>query len=165
VLAGDFVGLIGTTTQWVFNRSRLAPATNGQGQLLSAVISAGREAVEWETKRIAARVVEDLRSLVPAARPAVLLRSVVVKEKNATISPTPAAERLRPPTRTRVSSFLLAGDWIATGLPPTIESAVLSGHRAADVLMHTEVTEAREGTEPSYRAVSVPSPIFVNSVL
>ena len=52
-------------------------------------------------------------------------------EKNATISPTPAAERLRPAIRTRAASFLLAGDWVATGLPPTIESAVLSGQKAA----------------------------------
>jgi hypothetical protein len=26
---------------------------------------------------------------------------------------------------------LLAGDWVDTGLPATIESAVVSGHRAA----------------------------------
>jgi hypothetical protein len=29
--------------------------------------------------------------------------------------------------------LLLAGDWVRTGLPATIESAVLSGHMAADL--------------------------------
>ena len=132
VLASDFVGLLGTTTQWAFNRSKLTANGHGAGpQCVSAVISAGRDVVEWDTGRVADKVVGDLRSLVPAARAAQLLRSVVVKEKHATISPTPAAERLRPPPRTPVNNFFLAGDWVQTGLPPTIESAVVSGHRAA----------------------------------
>jgi hydroxysqualene dehydroxylase len=35
---------------------------------------------------------------------------------------------------TPVERFFLAGDWIDTGLPATIESAVVSGHRAADLV-------------------------------
>ena len=137
VLTSEFVGLLGTTTQWVFNRSKLTANGNGNGngqQCLSAVISAGRDVVEWDTSRVASRVVDDLRSLVPVARAAQVLRSVVVKEKHATISPTPAAERLRPPAGTAIDNFFLAGDWIDTGLPPTIESAVVSGQRAAQLV-------------------------------
>jgi uncharacterized protein with NAD-binding domain and iron-sulfur cluster len=33
---------------------------------------------------------------------------------------------------TAIDNLFLAGDWTATRLPPTIESAVTSGHRAAD---------------------------------
>jgi len=58
-------------------------------------------------------------------------RTVVVKERFATTAPTPEAERLRPPPDTALAGFWLAGDWTATGLPPTIESAVASGRRAA----------------------------------
>lgn len=135
VLSSEFVGFLGTTTQWIFNRSKLTANGNGDGQqCLSAVISAGRDVVEWDASRVTDTVVSDLRSLVPAAREARLLRSVVVKEKYATISPTPAAERLRPPPRTCVDNFFLAGDWIQTGLPPTIESAVVSGQRAAQLV-------------------------------
>ncbi len=137
VLTGEFVGLLGTTTQWIFNRSKLTANGHGNGgglQCVSAVISAGRDVVEWDTGRIAETIVHDLKSLVPAARAAQLLRSVVVKEKYATISPTPAAERLRPPVETAADNFFLAGDWINTGLPPTIESAVVSGQRAAQLV-------------------------------
>jgi uncharacterized protein with NAD-binding domain and iron-sulfur cluster len=49
------------------------------------------------------------------------------------MSPTIEAERLRPPPTTPFPSFFLAGDWTATGLPATIESAVESGHRAAEL--------------------------------
>ena len=40
-----------------------------------------------------------------------------------------------PPTDTSVSGLYLAGDWIDTGLPATIESAVRSGHRAAQQII------------------------------
>jgi len=136
VLTDAFVGLIGRTTQWVFNRTRLTgQGDNGTGrQCLSAVISAGREVVEWPTARIAGTVVAELQALVPAARGARVLQTVVVKEKQATISGTPAAERLRPAAATPIGNFFLAGDWTSTGLPPTIESAVYSGRRAAELV-------------------------------
>jgi len=38
---------------------------------------------------------------------------------------------LRPTVPTPIANFFLAGDWIQTGLPATIESAVASGHAAA----------------------------------
>ena len=132
VLRSEFVGLVGTKTQWLFNRSRLTAQASADGsQCVSAVISAGRDVVEWDNARVAATVVADLRALIPAARAARLLRSVVVKEKYATIAPTPAAERCRPGAETALDNCFLAGDWINTGLPPTIESAVVSGQHAA----------------------------------
>lgn len=131
VLTNDFVGLLGTTTQWVFNRSALPGMQTADGQRLSAVISAGHDVAHWENARIAATVVADLQRLVAAARPARLRRSVVVKEKHATISTTPAVERARPRAETAFDNLFLAGDWTATGLPPTVESAVQSGQRAA----------------------------------
>jgi len=40
----------------------------------------------------------------------------------------------RPGTRTNVERVLLAGDWIDTGLPATIEGAALSGRLAAEAI-------------------------------
>ena len=134
VFQPDFLGLLGTTTQWIFNRSALRGEPNG-GQSLSAVISAGHEVVDWDNARIAATAIDDLQAVVPAARAAQVTRSVVVRERNATISNTPAAERLRPSAHTPIANLFLAGDWTATGLPPTIESAAASGDRAAALLV------------------------------
>ena len=131
VLMHPFVGLIGTKTHWLFNRSQLLGEAGNGSQCLSAVISGNRDVVEWETDRIAAVVDSEVRRVLP---PAQLQQAVVVKERHATVAPTPAAARLRPPTATPIRNFVLAGDWIATGLPATIESAVLSGHRAAAAL-------------------------------
>lgn len=131
VLTEPFLGCVGTTTHWFFNRSALQMRGGADGQWLSAVISAGHAVVDWPNQRLAAAVLDDLRALLPDAAAATVRRAVVVKERQATISNTPATERRRPPAATPLANLWLAGDWIATGLPPTIESAVMSGHRAA----------------------------------
>jgi predicted NAD/FAD-dependent oxidoreductase len=58
----------------------------------------------------------------------------VVREPRATFSLAPGPA-WRPGPVTGLRGFYLAGDWTDTGLPATIESAVLSGHRAADALL------------------------------
>ena len=40
----------------------------------------------------------------------------------------------RPNSKTEIKNLFLAGDWINTGLPSTIESAVKSGRMAADLI-------------------------------
>jgi zeta-carotene desaturase len=58
----------------------------------------------------------------------------VVRERRATFSLAPGNPP-RPATATPVEGLFLAGDWIATGLPATIESAVASGHAAARAVL------------------------------
>ena len=62
----------------------------------------------------------------------------IVREKTATFLQTPESLRLRPETRTDFSNFYLAGDWINTDLPATIEGAVLSGRMAVDAALADE---------------------------
>jgi squalene-associated FAD-dependent desaturase len=133
VLDSEFVGLLGTTAQWAFDRTRIAGGDGAAAEhAVSTVVSAARDVVDWDTDRIRERVVADVASLVPAARTARVTRAIVVKERRATIATTPEVERRRPAVQTPIPSLLLAGDWTDTGLPPTIESAVLSGERAAE---------------------------------
>jgi hydroxysqualene dehydroxylase len=42
---------------------------------------------------------------------------------------------MRPPAKTRWSSLFLAGDWTDTGLPATIEGAIRSGRKAAELAL------------------------------
>ena len=65
-----------------------------------------------------------------AIREARLIRATVVREPRATFSLAPG-QPARPPVQTAVPGLYLAGDWIDTGLPATIESAVRAGHWAA----------------------------------
>ena len=70
---------------------------------------------------------------MPEARAAKVVRASVVKERRATFSLAPGQPK-RPPTATHVEGLVLAGDWIETGLPATIEGAAISGRRAAEAI-------------------------------
>ena len=58
----------------------------------------------------------------------------IVRERRATFAATPEQDARRPASRTRWANLVLAGDWTDTGLPATIESAIRSGRRAAEVI-------------------------------
>jgi 15-cis-phytoene desaturase len=49
--------------------------------------------------------------------------------------PFVGAERLRLDNVTPIDGLVLAGDWLKTGLPPSMESACFSGWRAAEVVL------------------------------
>ncbi len=127
VLESPFMGLPGRAFQWVFDKRRVSP---GQATHLSLVCSGATEVVGLDNDAIVERAHRELAAAVPAVRRARLVRGTAVRERRATFS-LAAGEPARPGTVTPLPGFLLAGDWIDTGLPATIESAVVSGHRAA----------------------------------
>jgi squalene-associated FAD-dependent desaturase len=130
VMRDDFACAIGTTIQWVFNRTKIIQMP-GDGQLLSVVISASDTIAAHSVKEIMERCLDDLHSILPDSRNAILLQWKVVKEKQATFVCFPRVETLRPAAATPIHNFFLAGDWTNTGLPATIEGACQSGYEAA----------------------------------
>lgn len=133
VMEGDFVGLTKGTAQWIFNRGAFMREERGPWHCLAAVISGAHEVVHLPQREIVKRVVRDIAAICPYARDAVLHHTVVIKEKRATFSPTPGTEAMRPPAESALKNLYLAGDWTQTGYPATIEGAVLSGFRAAEL--------------------------------
>ncbi len=131
VLDAPFLGLPGRAFQWAFDKRRVSP---GQATHVSLVCSGATEVVGLDNDAIVARAHQELAAAVPAARRARLVRGTAVRERRATFS-LAAGEPSRPATDTPLAGFLLAGDWIDTGLPATIESAVVSGHRAARAVL------------------------------
>jgi hypothetical protein len=128
VLDEPFVGLPDRTMQWVFEKRHVF---GGGASHLSLVSSGAVSSLTMTNAGLVALAHEELIASLPAVRAARLLRSSVVREPRATFSLAPG-QPPRPSTRTPIRGFFLAGDWIDTGLPATIESAVRSGHLAAD---------------------------------
>lgn len=127
-----FVGFIGTTTQWLFNKREILDHNAGEpGGYLSFVISGARALVERSNEDLLDQVMDDLHRMIPSSREAKLIKALVIKEKQATIAPNCESHQLRPTAATPINNLFLAGDWIQTGLPATIESAVVSGRAAA----------------------------------
>ncbi len=134
VMEEPFVGLPGRDMQWVFDK-RLAFGSDASH--LSLVSSGATRLTAMDRDQLTAVASAEVQEALPAARDARLLRATVVREKRATFSLAPG-EPSRPGTTTPVEGLYLAGDWIDTGLPGTIESAVVSGHRAAHELLNAD---------------------------
>ena len=128
VLPERMVAMLGTRTQWAFDRGGAGPGRHRVGTVRSAAFADA----ERDVPEIAREAEAELAEAFPEARAARLLETRVYKERRATMRSTPAAQRVRPGAETALAGLYLAGDWTDTGLPPTIEGAVLSGHRAAE---------------------------------
>ncbi len=129
VIDEPFLGLPGRAMQWVFDKRIVF---GGSASHLSLVSSGAGPLVQRSNQDLIATAHGELLEAMPGIRTARLVRATVVREPHATFSLAPG-QPSRPGTRTGVRGFYLAGDWIDTGLPATIESAVRSGHRAAEL--------------------------------
>ncbi len=119
-----FMGLINATAHWIFVRDNI----------VSLTISAAKD--------IAERQFEDLIPLLWRETSAALefngkeySAARIIKEKRATFDQSPAGVAKRHKTSTEFQNLVLAGDWIDTGLPATIESAARSGQKAARLVL------------------------------
>jgi len=128
----DFVGLRGTTIQWLFNKGTIL---GSGGNYVSLVLSGAHRHIKRGKEELLATALRELGDLFPEAQKAKLHHTLVIKERFATFSPTWEAEQVRPTARTPVRGLYLAGDWTATGLPATIESAVQSGYTAVRAIL------------------------------
>jgi protoporphyrinogen oxidase len=129
VMNESLIGLPGRHFQWVFDRRAIV---GGDASHLSLISSGAETLVSMTNEQLAAMALSEVREALPLARPAQLRKSLAVREKRSTFSLAPDAPP-RPTTTTAIEGLFLAGDWIETGLPATIESAVISGHWAAQI--------------------------------
>jgi len=147
-----FTALLGAkAAQWVWNRARMVrPEARGVSDgtvMMSVTISGAEEAVKAAPKDLEAQVLEDFRAFFPRMAEAKVVRALTVKEPFATLRLTPGVEALRPATRTADPRLLLAGDFTATGLPSTIEGAVISGLRAVEAATGETIVRPLEANQ------------------
>jgi hydroxysqualene dehydroxylase len=127
VMHEPFVGLAQSDLHWIFDKR---VAFGGEASHLSIVTSAARALAPLGNDELVALAAARIRDTFSDAARARLLRGIVVRERRATFSVAPGVPP-RPPVTTGIDNFLIASDWIDTGLPGTIESAVRAGHQAA----------------------------------
>lgn len=118
--------LVERPTQWLFRK-------DDEGRKVHAVISAADDWMGLDESEITRRVMADVVACFPDAAAAKVLASRPVKEKLATFAPTPEVERSRPEVD-GPSGIILAGDYVRTGWPATMEGATRSGAMAAATL-------------------------------
>jgi squalene-associated FAD-dependent desaturase len=119
--AEPMLGVTGGTAEWVF----------AFADRISVTVSAADAIVDQEREALATLLWRDVAKAHKLS--AALPPWQIVKEKRATFAATPQQVAKRPKVETSWRNLLLAGDWIDTGLPATIESAVRSGQKAAQL--------------------------------
>ena len=146
VMTEPFLALLDHTTQWIFNKTRLHETTGSDaskgdsgtkvtGQYLQLVISASYDLVPRPRQEIIDLCMRELADVLPGTREAKLEKATVIKEVNATFSPAPNVDGLRPGQRSAVKNLYFAGDWTRTGWPSTMEGAVRSGYLTAEAIL------------------------------
>ena len=100
---------------------------------LAVTISGADRLLDVEREELAEKIWREVAEIVGIAAP--LPAWQIIKERRATFAATPEQNAKRPGAATRWHNLALAGDWTATGLPATIEGAIRSGNRAADVVL------------------------------
>ena len=118
-----FTGLIGGVAEWVFVRPGVASVT----------VSAGDRYAEWTGEQLITAIWQDVARCYKLDSTAIPPHRLV-KEKRATFAATPEQDARRPKARTSWQNLLLAGDWTQNELPSTIEGAIRTGLRAAQIV-------------------------------
>ncbi len=114
-------GVLNGTIEWLF----------AFPDRLSITISAADRLLDVARETLAAKIWDEVATI--AELPGSLPPWQIVRERRATFAATPGENAKRPNSKTAWSNLFLAGDWTRTGLPATIEGAIRSGNRAADL--------------------------------
>jgi squalene-associated FAD-dependent desaturase len=115
------IGVVNGLVEWLF----------AFPDRLSVTISSADRLLDIPRDELATRIWHDVQKIAGIATP--MPPWQIVRERRATFASLPQEEAKRPGPRTRWTNLLLAGDWTATGLPATIEGAIRSGNRAAEI--------------------------------
>jgi len=119
------IGVLNATTEWIFSYpGRLSTTTSGADRLL-----------EQSREELAATIWREVAAVT--GLPPELPPWQIVRERRATFAATPEENARRPGAATKFGNLYLAGDWTDTGLPATIEGAIRSGNRAADLALRS----------------------------
>jgi zeta-carotene desaturase len=128
----DHAVLLDREIHWMYNKSRLQPSREGSGSYLELVVSASRRFSALSGDEAIAQAVRELAEFFPIVSSARLVKATFVKELRATFGVPPGIDAARPHSLSPWPNCFLAGDWVATGWPSTMESAARSGHLVAE---------------------------------
>ena len=133
-----FSGFVDSPLQWVFNKTRMQGEDESSGQYLCISLSGAWEYADTPKQEIRDMFLEEMKRLFPQAQDAQVTRLLIVKQPRATFRSIPGVGRHRLPSATPISNLFLAGEWVDTGWPGTMEGAVRSGQTAARALASRE---------------------------
>lgn len=131
-MENTYIGFWGTDFHWVFQKSKVYHDEKTKHWTL---VASGADSMIGKSKDELTALAEKELAMLPHFKNVKVTRAKMVFEREATWIPPLGDTSGRLGTETNVKGFYLAGDWTDTGFPCTIESAVVSGHRAAKQIL------------------------------
>jgi squalene-associated FAD-dependent desaturase len=123
------VGILNATCQWIFDRG-----ISGQPNVLSAIITGMQPANGTARSDLQNQVFQEILRHFPFLPQPIACK--IICEKRAAFSCDVAIQRYRPTPNTAIKNLWLCGDYLQTGLPATLEGALLSGRETARALLN-----------------------------
>lgn len=115
-----------------YDLSNIRPSWSGRGSLIATNIIGNEKVAHWDDESVIAATLDELAEFAPEATDANLRHARVHRIPMAIPAPEPGFERRRPAVRSPLNGLYLAGDWTATAVPASMESAARSGWLAAE---------------------------------
>ncbi len=142
--------IVGRLCQWVFPKHDSGTATkqSSNEHYYQIVVSASRQLPRGDSAVLMRFVQEDLAAVFPRVHHAKVLRMQVVTDPHAVFSVGVQCSELRPKTHIPGSNVWLAGDWVQTGWPATMEGAILSGWTASENILASWGKTVRIAAKP-----------------
>jgi squalene-associated FAD-dependent desaturase len=132
ILRRPFAALLNSPAHWVFNRGLLTGRRpEAGGEYLTVVSSGVPELLDVRGRGLVDLMAGALQERLGKAE---LVWSRVSREPRATFAARPGTRRLRWTMRTPRPNVYLAGAWLASDWPATMEAAVRSGVAAAQAV-------------------------------
>jgi zeta-carotene desaturase len=107
----------------------------GEGSLMQVVLTPGDPFIPMSNEQIAHHVLAQIHALFPSARTLNMTWFSVVKLAQSLYRENPGMEPFRPPQKTPIPNFFLAGSYTQQDYIDSMEGAVISGQQAAQAVL------------------------------
>lgn len=130
-----------------YDLSNIAPSVDDDKSLITSNIIYSDRVPDLSDEEIIDETLLELSEYFPEIEEAEVRHSVVNRIPLAIHCPYPGTQKRRPEPSTPIDGLFLAGDWIDTGLPSSMESAAKSGWMTTEAILE-EDGESATMTEP-----------------
>ena len=124
-LKEKFYGIIDGEFHWLFNK----------GDYISLIKSAANNIANLNKNEIIETAISEMKKYFPILNNIEIIDSKIIKERKATIISSSISAEQRKKLNHNFSNLFIAGDWVNTGLPSTIESSIKSGKKISELIL------------------------------
>jgi 15-cis-phytoene desaturase len=125
-----------------YDLSNIAPSVDSDRSLITSNVIYSDRVPDLSDEEIVEETLLELSEYFPEVQDAEVRHSVVNRIPLAIHCPYPGTHQRRPHPDAPIEGMYLAGDWIDTGLPSSMESAAKSGWMVAESILDADGRDA-----------------------